>query len=372
MRFCRLLRQHGITVGLSSVLQAAEGLRWVDPTDLASFGTLLCSTLVSSKEELDRFWELFYSFFLNRAVTEAQGPRGGWPQREAQTPGGYRSASQGQGPSPDVSKGRPGIMYSPNRCWIPPATRLKAIGGSKPLKEALQALIRAFPTRASRRLEPSSLGSRFSFRRTMRKSLQWGGDLLYLELMEPRPKKHRVIFLCDVSGSMEQHTESTLRLAHALMALEKSTEIFLFSTDLVRATPLLRGHDLDGFLLELPSLVPQWGSGTRIGHCLRCLRQEFGARLLSKRPLVVIHSDGWDKGEIELLRREMSWLRRKSRAIIWINPLLETKGYEPTCRGMAAALPYLDLFLPPGVLNGWRAGMKLVPTRTTRQPPWVP
>lgn len=345
LRFCRLLRQNGFRVGLASALQAAAGLRWVDPTDLSSFRVLLAATLVSSREEMERFWPLFDQYWLGRARKEEGGaPRTG-------TEGQVKSPDQplegaNQAPGPKAYRSR-GALYSPHSGRASLTRDLQPIQDSPRAREAIRSLLRLLAAKPSRRIEPSNLGRRFSFRRTMRRSLQYGGDLLYLELLDPRLRPHQVVFLCDVSGSMDEYTRLTLEFAHDLLMVERRAELFLFSTELVRATPLVRGHDLKRFLLQLPKMVPQWGAGTRIGHCLRCLREEFGSTLLARRPVVVIHSDGWDQGEIELLEREMAFLRRRSRAIVWLNPLLGTQGYEPTCRGMAAALPYLDLFLPP-------------------------
>jgi uncharacterized protein with von Willebrand factor type A (vWA) domain len=348
--FCRLLRWEGLRVGLSSLLEALEGLRWVSPIELESFRVLLGATLVHSREEMERFQELFQEFWLGIAPDAGSGPRGqgGGDARQGEPLAPEAPRTEGQGPGDQAEVSMRGIMYSPHPLQRPGPGLMSPVSLTNDGNEAMRRFLRPLATRPSRRLEPSALGSRFSFRRTMRRSLQYGGDLLYLELLAPRIRRPRIVLLCDVSGSMDEHARLILEFSHTLSKVDRRAEVFLFSTEIARLTPLMRAKNLERTLLELPRVMPQWGAGTRIGHCLRCLRERFGSKVLPGRPVLVIYSDGWDQGEIELLRREMQFLRRSCRAILWLNPLVGTPGYEPTCKGMATALPFVDLFLPMG------------------------
>ncbi len=175
--------------------------------------------------------------------------------------------------------------------------------------------------------------------------MQFGGELIFLDFKKRKLKRRRVIFFCDVSGSMDQHTLMILQFAHALKRIDTRTEIFFFSTELTRATPLFDLGEFPTTLSRLRDAVTDWGGGTRIGHCVRTFQKIYGKRLLSNKAIVMIFSDGWDRGEIDLLERQMSYLERKAHKVLWLNPLLGTKGYEPICMGMSAALPYVDYFL---------------------------
>jgi hypothetical protein len=145
---------------------------------------------------------------------------------------------------------------------------------------------------------------------------------------------------------MDLYTLMALQFIHALRQMDPRTEIFLFSTALSRVTPLFDTWALPKALRRLPQVVQDWGGGTRIGHCLRCLHEGYGSRLLTRRTVVIIFSDGWDRGDVHLLSRQMATLHRRVHRVLWINPLMGTEGYQPICRGMQAVLPYVDALLP--------------------------
>ncbi len=354
VRFANLLRSEGFKAGLSSVLDAAMGLDLIEPPDMETFETLLCASFVSSREELPKFRKLFRDFWLGREETVLS------PQK-----GDDRSSSHGERPVTSMKledyagegERRPGLerkAYSPKERNSPAEVEIEVGDLESQAVQAFRFLLRAFSNRPSRRMTPSPSGSRFSLSRTLRKSLQYGGDLLYLEFLDPKIKKNLALLLCDVSGSMEEHGRFALELGYVLLKAARNSEVFFFSTELVRVTGLLKKWPLGEFACRISEAMDQWGAGTRIGPCLRSLRQRFGASLLSKRPIVMLLSDGWDQGDTEILRREMELLRTKARAIVWFNPLLKTPGYEPVCRGMATALPYLDYFLPLADLQDLR------------------
>ncbi len=344
--FCRLLRLEGFSVELSSLLLAAEGLKWVNPAELDSFRVMLGAVLAHNKEELVRFQELFRDFWLGESLRERKGP--GEPGQGMKEENSFLLGSEPR-QSPQGEPGEKSLLslrYSPHSLKSPSLPGISLVELTSHHREAVRRFLRPLASRASRRLKPSTNGPRLSLGRTLRKNLQYGGDLVYLELMAPRIKRSRFVLLCDISGSMDEHFKLILEFAHTLLKVERSAEVFLFSTDIARVTLQMKTQNPESFLPRIPELVPQWGAGTRIGHCLKTLRERFGSKVLARKSVVAIYSDGWDQGEIELLKKEMEFLRRKCKALIWLNPLVGTPGYEPTCQGMAAALPFLDLLLP--------------------------
>jgi uncharacterized protein with von Willebrand factor type A (vWA) domain len=128
--------------------------------------------------------------------------------------------------------------------------------------------------------------------------------------------------------------------------VDRRTEIFFFSTDLSRRTDQFDSKDFSADLSRLPESVSDWGGGTRIGHCLRLFNESYGRGMLSGKDIIMIFSDGWDRGEIDLLESQMALLKRKAYKIIWLNPLIGTRDYQPICQGMKVALPFVDYFLP--------------------------
>jgi uncharacterized protein with von Willebrand factor type A (vWA) domain len=154
------------------------------------------------------------------------------------------------------------------------------------------------------------------------------------------------VLLCDVSGSMERYTRVLLHFAHSLAHGFDRVEAFLFATQLTRVTHEIARHGVDVAVTKVQRRVPDWGGGTRIGDALRRFNVEWARRVLGRGPVVLLISDGWDRGEPELVRREMGRLQRSCHRLIWLNPLLGSPDYLPLTRGMQAALPFVDDFLP--------------------------
>lgn len=200
--------------------------------------------------------------------------------------------------------------------------------------------------RLSRRRRPGR-GARLDLRRTLRRSLRHGGELLAWATNQRKSKPRPLVILADMSGSMERYTRLLLLFVYGLAAgLQQSVEAFVFGTRLTRITRELRGRDADRTLSEVARHVPDWSGGTRIGEALREFNYRWGRRVLGRGPVVLLISDGWDRGEPARLSEEMARLQRSCHRLIWLNPLLGAPGYEPLVRGMQAALPYVDDFLP--------------------------
>jgi uncharacterized protein with von Willebrand factor type A (vWA) domain len=206
-------------------------------------------------------------------------------------------------------------------------------------------LARRGPTRRSRRLRAvRTRGVRPDLQRTLRASLRWGGEPLDRRWREPSTKPRKLVLVCDVSGSMSTYARVLLQYLHAAVATHRRVEAFAFGTRLTRLTRELDVRDPDRALARVADAVEDWSGGTRIGHAISVLNREHGRRL-GRGAVVVILSDGWDRGEPELLAEEMARLRRSAHRVVWLNPLKAATGYEPLARGMAAALPHTDHFL---------------------------
>ena len=186
-------------------------------------------------------------------------------------------------------------------------------------------------------------GTRFDLRRTLRVSLQTGGEALSPRWLHRPRRTPRFVLLVDGSRSMSAHARTALQVAVAMASVTRRVEVFTFSTALQRVTGDVR-RAAAGETRRLESVRHAWGGGTSIGVCLREFLRTFGERLLGRDTVVIIASDGLDVGEPETLRRAMRELHRRSAGLVWLNPLLETPGYEPTARGMSAARPYVTTF----------------------------
>lgn len=201
------------------------------------------------------------------------------------------------------------------------------------------------PPRRSFRYHPSRRGRRPDLHSTLRASLRAGGEPIRRQWREPGERMRRLVLLLDISGSMEPYARAMLRFVHAAVSGRQRVEAFAIGTRLTRMTKELHSRDPDTALAQATRRVQDWSGGTRLGECLRRFNDEWGVRGMARGAIVVILSDGWDRGGPEILAEQMQRLQRISYQTIWVNPLKVTPGYAPLARGMAAALPFVDAFV---------------------------
>jgi uncharacterized protein with von Willebrand factor type A (vWA) domain len=202
--------------------------------------------------------------------------------------------------------------------------------------------------RRSRRRRPAPAGRGApDLRRTIRRSLRTGGEVLTREATRPGERPRRLVLLVDVSGSMEPYARALTRFGHAAVASRKrgQVEVFAVGTRVTRITRELATHDPDQALRRAADAVTDWAGGTRLGEGLRRFNDRWGVRGIGRGAVVVILSDGWDRGDPEVLGAELARLHRVAHRVVWVNPLKATPGYAPLARGMAAALPHVDEFV---------------------------
>lgn len=227
-------------------------------------------------------------------------------------------------------------------------TDLARIGGTdvEKLEELSKKLFREMAIRMRRRMTDSKQSDRINLRRTIRKSISCGGEPIELFRRSQKPKKQRLIVLLDVSGSMDKYSHFLLRFICALRQHFRQLEAFTFSTRLLRVTKALELNRLDSVLATISEQADNWSGGTRIGECLENFRDKYGKQLLNGSPTLIVLSDGLDTGDPEHLSKTLRTIQMRTKRIIWLNPLKGMKGYEPTARGMKAALPSIDSFRP--------------------------
>ena len=175
--------------------------------------------------------------------------------------------------------------------------------------------------------------------------MRTGGEPLRRSMSAPSRRPRRVVLLADISGSMELYSRVLLQFAHAAVVSGAQVETFAIGTRLTRLTRELTTHDPDRALARAADAVPDWSGGTRLGAALRRFNDDWGVRGMARGAVVVILSDGWDRGEPAELAEQMERLARVAHRVVWVNPLRASEGYEPTARGMAAALPFVDDFI---------------------------
>jgi uncharacterized protein with von Willebrand factor type A (vWA) domain len=358
-RFSNLLKDNGVVVSLPAVLDTLQALPLIDIFNSDEFKCLLQANLICRRQDMATFDKLFYEFWLAKArgarmsaadknekprMDESPQSRGAGNKNRLRPPEEEEPAAEQQW----------SIRYSPDSLNKMVATKQIRFAESRAIYETICKLLQPLNKRLSRRLQYTNRGKQISLRRILRKNMQFGGELIFLDFKKKKVKKRRIIFLCDVSGSMDVYTRLILQFIHALKRIDRRTEIFFFSTDLSRVSAQFDLYDFTTAISRMPELVADWGGGTRIGHCLRIFNKRYGQQMLSNKDIVIIFSDGWDRGEIDELDSQMAAINRQAHKIIWLNPLLGTKDYQPICQGMSTALPYVDYFLPMGALQDLR------------------
>ncbi|GAC1323949.1 MAG: VWA domain-containing protein [Chloroflexota bacterium] len=352
--FAHLVRSHGIAVTTGRIIDAQRSLCHIDVGRKDDFYHALRANLIARPDDIRVFDALFHRFWQGERPPgpriEAPGDRDGKQHPDLRETGTSRSPTQmgngGHTTPTGEDDGDDRLSYSALEVLV-----AKDFGALNPreLQQIQEIMARMAPkvlTVRSRRFRPGQAGSQLDFRRTLRQSLRAGGDMIDLSWRQRCRDTARLILLCDVSRSMEKYSRFLIQFMYTFQNELPRTETFIFSTHLTRLTTALRGRYLADALERAASASAGWSSGTKIGECLEQFISRERHSILDRRTVVVILSDGWDQGDPRRLGEQMAAIKRRSRLVIWLNPLLGDPRYQPLVSGIRAALPHIDLFLP--------------------------
>ncbi len=360
--FGRVCKTLGMSVTPSQMIEIAHALEYIDLGRREDVYHAIRALTVTHPNELPLFDEAFRTFW-RKPTTE-------WSTLDMQSLGEQRRQKKTQflpppEASPDNDEGAAGnaAPIDPTLIAIVPtysqseALRTKDFAEMSAdevaqAKGMMSRLHWGLGVRRTRRMVPGK-GAAFDPRATFRNNLRYAGETLELSTRTRSIKPRPLVLLCDISGSMERYTRLLLHFMYTLanaqsfeMAPIRRVESFVFSTRLSRITLQLRHKSIDVTMKHVGADVKDWGSGTRIGDALHFFNYHWARRVLGHGAVVMIITDGWDRGDPELLRNEVIRLRRNAHRLIWLNPLIGSLNYEPLTRGAMAMLPYVDDFLP--------------------------
>jgi uncharacterized protein with von Willebrand factor type A (vWA) domain len=349
--FARLLHDAGMEAGPRRLTDATRALNQIDLKRQTDFRNALRAVFVSRKDEIATFEAAFDIFW---SPPDPRAAAGAMPGRSRSLPMSPERAkawanalglsssqlNREQDPStiPASSSG-----YSAEELLRHKDFEQMTWQETEQVRRLLQQAPWRVAERKTRRLRPAN-GGRIDLRRTARHAIRSSGELMNLFHRRPRLRRRPLVLICDVSGSMERYSRLLMIFAHAI-ARREDLEAFVFSTRLTRVTRLLRQRDLDRALDSVSKRVHDFSGGTRIGDALADFNRHWARRVLGHGAVVIIVSDGWDRGDPAQLTAELIHLRRSAHRLIWLNPLIGSDGYQPLTRGMAAALPHCDDFL---------------------------
>lgn len=369
--FCGTLqREYGFRIGAAERHDAARALEVVPLGDERAVRNALRPILSRTPDDAAVFDRAFTEFFfpgppgepqagllrtrreLESQASEGEQGREPVPARPGEAEGegeeeepeptqgalGPRAVGEPEAPAAHLAR----ASYSPlDAEAVGPGPELAPVEPS--WRDAARVLVHRVHLGLSRRWRPAARGRRFDLRRTLRASLQTGGEALEARWLRRPRRAPRFVLLIDGSRSMDVYAATALQIAVAIASATMRVEVFTFSTSLQRVTDDVRRASA-GATCRLEHLQTAWGGGTSIGACLREFLQQFGGRSLGRETVVIVASDGLDVGDPDVLREAMRELNRHSAGLVWLNPLLETAGYEPTAAGMSVARPFIDVF----------------------------
>lgn len=370
LQFGRVLRANGIKVTSSQVMDFVHATQHIGIHNRRRFKEAAEACLVTRGEDRETFSLIFDVFWRSKRSTqdndnapefadssteaiegldEMEGDEGGEQSQAAEGMEGMaidEDSDSGDIGDADESELESVLTYSGSE-----ALRTKDFSEftQEELDQArilMKKLKWEIGMRRSRRKIATSKGRFIDARRTMRRSLQTAGVPLRISQRKVKYKPRALIVICDISGSMDRYSRLLLQFIHTIENDMAKVEAFVFGTRLTRITRVLKKRPIDEAITRVSREVQDWAGGTRIGESIQTFNQEYARRVLRNGAVVLIISDGWDRGDPQLLGNEMMRLQRSSYRLIWLNPLLGSPRYQPLTRGMQAALPYIDDFLP--------------------------
>jgi len=382
----RALRGEGLATTVDQELALARALASIDIADRGQVRWAARACFLRGPHEARAFERVFDRFWRGQKLEGVGGPVVEHGETDPRMPGPQHGgealpqfrlegrsghlldggSSRAAQEIPTAGAQEPGLgrrrgvlaAYSPQRI----ETEVRRLAYERDELEAVralgEALRRAHPERVSRRARPSRRRGRLDLRRTVRRALRTDGEALRPAWAAASVRPRRLLLLCDVSGSMERFSRVLLASLRAAVSAGIDAEAFVFATGLTRLTRTLDDRDVSRALEEARAAVEDWSGGTRIGAALEEFNRSFGRRGMARGAVVVVISDGWDRGDPGLLARETSRIQLQSRRLIWVNPRPADLDMQPLAVGMRAALPYVDDFVPghdPRAVNGLAA-----------------
>jgi uncharacterized protein with von Willebrand factor type A (vWA) domain len=360
LAFCNLLRDLGLSVSLSRTIDVYRSLEFIQVTNKQDFYYALKTNLISSREEsatFDKAFQLFWSFLFQPDQEpppdeeDEQLDIDAPPQEQEQE---QETSREEELHLEDWLKEKPD--EESEEMEMASYSALEVLGQKdfstlKPeevrkIRQAIALVARRLATKLSRRKVPDPKGRKLDLRRTMRKNIKYGGEVVELAQRRRKVKKVRLVLICDVSGSMDCYSSFLIQFMYGLQNELAGVETVVFSTRLTRVTQLLRGRDVAKALRQISQAALDWSGGTNIGKCIKSFNDWIGRDILTPHTVAIILSDGWDRGDPALLSNEMRRLKSNCYRLIWLNPLLGSANYQPLCQGMKSALPFVDYFLP--------------------------
>ncbi|QMU29298.1 vWA domain-containing protein [Adhaeribacter radiodurans] len=355
VQFCRFLRQQGFNVSTEEETTTLRSLQFIDYNNKEIFSRALKAVLCRSRSQLEQFDALFTEYWkeLGKALDSKVKTRTNPTIKPGTNEASFKALKfwlNGNKESEIESTASYSIHQNlSNRDFSNvPALELPE------MIRTLKALSKRLAAQTNKRYQQSEKISQPDLRRTLRKNMRFGGELLQIAFKKPKHNRLKLVVLCDLSKSMELYAAFLLQFIYSFSQVYSRIETFAFSTSLHSISNVLKQNDFSSALQALSAQNFNFNGGTKIGESLHAFVVDFAARLLNKRTIVIILSDGWDTGDTSLIGQSLEIIHTKAKKVIWLNPLAGYAGYRPDVAGMKEALPFIDVLAPVHNLESLR------------------
>ena len=347
VQFCRFLRQQGFAAGIEEEALILQALLYIDHTDLTAFGLVLKTILCRNKKQAEEFHLLFNEYWkeLEKAVDAKIKDRSSGEKKAIARPAQFKALKAWLHGNRNNETEETAIYSSQENLSHKDFSSIPDEDVDE-LMQTIKALSKRLAAKTKRRYQFTQKINLPDLRHTLRKNLRRGGELLELAYRKPKQNRLKLVLLCDVSKSMELYTVFFIQFMYAFQQVYGKIETFTFSTSLKRVTTFLKEKNFREASRLLGPENNNWEGGTRIGESLSSFVREYSKKMLDSKTIVIILSDGWDIGDMELLKTNMELIRARSKKIVWLNPLTGFASYRPEAAGMQTAMPFIDVFAP--------------------------
>ncbi|MGZ8552196.1 MAG: vWA domain-containing protein [Chitinophagaceae bacterium] len=346
IQFCRFLRHKGFAAGTDEEAITLQALQLINYSDPFIFRLALKTTLCRSKTQAEEFDLLFNDYWKQAGkAVDAKIKEGSPKQKPVVQQKPFKALSTWLHGN-RIDETEETATYSARENISHKDFSLIPEEDVDELMLIIKAFAKRLAAKANRRYRFTNRVNIPDLRNTLRKNLRRGGELIELGYRQPKRNRVKLVLLCDVSKSMELYTAFLLQFMYAFQQVYSRMETFVFGTSLARITPVLKEKHFRETLQLLGAVNNDWSGGTRIGESLDSFVREYSKKMIDSKTIVIIMSDGWDTGNMDLLKINMEFIHNKARKIIWLNPLAGFASYRPDTAGMQTAMPFIDVFAP--------------------------
>lgn len=344
--FCRFLRGQGFVIGVQEQASALKALTFINFEERDNFRDALRTTLVKNVQNLLKFDRLFDDYWkeleksVDAKIKDSEELKQKKQSQVDATFNNLKSWMNGKkvDEQQELASYSIGENLSEKDFSVIPREDLNEV------MQLIKEMSKSLAIKANRRHQNTINHKQFDLRKTVRRNIKSGGELIEIAFKKPKKNQLKLVMLCDISKSMDLYSAFLIQFIYAFQAVYRNIETFVFSNSIHRITNELKNKTFDEAMRELSQKIIGWSGGTQIGLSFQEFTFNYSTQMLDKQTIVLILSDGWDTGEVDVLKDSMQLIHQKARKVIWLNPLAGNPNFEPTVQGMSVSMPFIDIF----------------------------